>query len=71
MKLFSIKGEVLLVIEEDLPDVGAYLYVYNQRKECTADYLQDDVNACKDMAYTLYGVTDEEWETGENDWNQQ
>ena len=54
-----------------MPDVGAYLYVYNQRKECTADYLQDDVNACKDMAYTLYGVTDEEWETGENDWNQQ
>ena len=67
MRLISKKGSVLLVIEEDLSDIGAYLYVYNQKKECTADYLQDNVVSCKKQAYELYGVPYTDWYPYESD----
>lgn len=65
MKIFAKKGDLLFVVEEDLPDIGAYLYVYNQKNECTADYLQDDVISCKKQAFDLYGISYEDWHSCE------
>ena len=61
MKIIAKKGDLLFVIEEDLPDIGAYLYVYNPQNKCIADYLQDDVNSCKKQAFDMYGISYEEW----------
>ena len=48
------------VIEEDHPDVGAYLYIYDNGK-CIRDILQNDVNTCKDIAFEEYGVGKDQW----------
>ena len=61
MKYICNNGEVNLIIEEDLPDIGAYLYVYNRQGECIADFLQDDAESCKRQAYDLYRVAHNSW----------
>jgi len=48
------------VIEEDKPDVGVYLYVYEGGK-CVRDFLQNDVTTCIDMAFEDYGVAKNLW----------
>jgi hypothetical protein len=47
-------------IEEDFPEVGAYLYVY-RNDVCFKDYLQNSVNACKEIAFEEFGVPLEKW----------
>jgi hypothetical protein len=48
------------VIEEDNPDVGFYLYVYDGGR-CVRDELQDDIAICKDIALRDYGVPRDQW----------
>ena len=48
------------VIEDDLPGVGSYLYIYKD-EYCTHDYLQDDTDACKEMANEDYEVPMDAW----------
>ncbi len=48
------KGKIFK-IEEDYPEVGVYLYIYEGEK-CTNDYLQNDINTCKKLALEDYGV---------------
>ena len=47
-------------IEEDYPEVGAYLYVYQQDK-CIKDLLQDTIDVCKEVALEEYGVPIDIW----------
>lgn len=47
-------------IEEDLPEVGSYLYFYEGGKSM-ADILQDNVAACMQFALEEYGVPIESW----------
>ena len=47
-------------IEEDFPEVGAYLYVF-QNEKCIRDFLQNDVDACKQFALKEYGVPLSKW----------
>lgn len=47
-------------IEEDLPQVGAYLYVYKDDM-CIKDYLQNNIEDCKEIAREKYGVPVEKW----------
>lgn len=47
-------------IEEDNPDVGVYLYVYENGK-CVADYLQDSIQMCMDFALEEYSVSLDLW----------
>lgn len=61
MKYISNTKELSLVIEEDSPDIGAYLYVYNSHGDCIADYLQDDVDSCKRQACETFGVALNNW----------
>ena len=49
-------------IEEDLPRVGAYLYVYNDGSGTPSqDYLQNSIQICKGQALDDFGVPLESW----------
>jgi len=47
-------------IEEDFPEVGAYLYVFEGGK-CTRDYLQNSILDCKEIALEYFGVPVNNW----------
>jgi hypothetical protein len=48
------------IIEQDLPDVGYYLYVYENGK-CIKDYLQNNLPKIMKQAEELYGIKSEMW----------
>lgn len=54
------KDKELFKIEEDYPEVGAYLYVIKD-DICIYDSLQNDYKACMELAYELYGILENEW----------
>ena len=60
MAIQARRNGLLFKIEEDNPDVGAYLYVYENGK-CIQDTLQIGVETCKIIACREYGVGNEEW----------
>jgi hypothetical protein len=47
-------------IVPDKPEVGVYLYVYDDGR-CVRDELQNDVQTCKDVAFEEYGVPRDAW----------
>ena len=47
-------------IEEDLPEVGAFLYVYDE-KISKYDWLQNDIEMCKQVAFERYGIPLDSW----------
>ncbi|MCG8340595.1 MAG: hypothetical protein MI674_05000 [Cytophagales bacterium] len=49
------------LIEEDFPEVGAYMYIEKSGKGFR-DELQDNVDMCKEQAYEDYGVPLDAWE---------
>ena len=51
-------------IKEDLPDVGVYLYCY-ENNFCFADYLQNTIEDCKEYAFQEFGVPLDSWETAQ------
>jgi hypothetical protein len=53
-------NEFRFTIEEDLPDIGVYLYVFSKGK-CIKDSLQNDIDACKEFALEEYGVPLNTW----------
>jgi hypothetical protein len=50
----------LFRIEEDNPEVGVYLYVYEDSK-CIYDYLQDSIKDCMEFADEEFGVPINSW----------
>ena len=59
------KGKVFK-IEEDYPEVGAYLYILEGDK-CVNDYLQNDIETCMELALEDFGVPLCSWkEKGSN-----
>ena len=50
---FEIKG--------DFPEVGAYLYVWDEKGRGVYDYLQDNVSMCMEQALYDYGLPIEKW----------
>ena len=54
-------NELVFKIEEDLPEVWAYLYVFRGH-DCIYDYLQDSVDICKKQAKEEFGVPLGAWE---------
>ena len=63
IKFISYKDDKKFIIEEDLPKVGAYLYVY-EGENCIFDCLQDSVDICKEIALERYGVPLDSWKKG-------
>lgn len=57
----SQSGGREFAIEEDKPEVGAYLYVYENGK-CIRDYLQNTVEIAKSFALKKFDVKLESWE---------
>ena len=53
-------NNLTFVIEEDLPEVGFYLYVYENGK-CINDFLQDSLEECKDFALQEFNVPKNSW----------
>jgi hypothetical protein len=47
-------------IEEDYPEVGVYLYVFEKEK-CIKDYLQNDIETCMQAALEDYQVPINKW----------
>ncbi|MDR0770188.1 MAG: hypothetical protein LBE75_03195 [Burkholderiales bacterium] len=56
----SIQDSRVFKIEEDYPEVGAYLYVY-ENGQCIHDYLQDNVEMCKAFAFEEFNVSIDGW----------
>ena len=48
-------------IEEDLPDVGWYLKVFDKNMNCIADHLQNDLNAIIEFCLDEYGIEKNKW----------
>lgn len=48
-------------IEEDLPDVGWNLYVYDLNGKCIADHLQDNLETILDFAFEEYQIPKTNW----------
>lgn len=51
-------------IEEDYPEVGSYLYVF-EGENCIKDYLQDNIEICKEVAFEEYKVPLDKWKLKE------
>lgn len=52
-------------IEEDVPEVGVYLYCY-ENGLCVCDYLQNSIEECKIFALEEFGVPIENWKEKQN-----
>jgi hypothetical protein len=48
------------IIQQDLPEIGWYLYVYENGK-CTKDYLQDNQEMAMKQAKDDFGIQKEQW----------
>ena len=60
-KLKAKYGKIEAIIEEDLPHVGFYLFIYEYGKGI-CDYLQDSVEICKEQSFEEFGVPSDSWE---------
>lgn len=58
--LTATNEELKFEIVEDYPEVGAYLYVY-ENDQCIRDDLQDSVAICQEVALEDYGVPLDCW----------
>lgn len=56
----SIHNNRIFKIEEDYPGVGAYLYIY-ENEQCIYDYLQDNIEMCKEFAFEEFNVPIDSW----------
>ena len=61
-KFETMHNGLVFKIEEDYPEVGAYLYIY-QNGKCIKDSLQNDVTLCKELAFEEYGVPLGSWKS--------
>ncbi len=59
-KLSAIFKDRQFLIEEDLPEIGWYLYVY-EKGECIRDHLQADLDTVLGQANEDYGVPFNQW----------
>jgi len=63
MKFRKYKSEyqnTKAIIEEDLPDIGWQLYVYDCRKDIY-DNVQDTLDLCKEDAFEEFGIPLDSW----------
>ena len=53
-------------IVQDKPEVGVYLYVYDDDR-CIRDELQNDIETCVEIAFEDYGVPKAIWKSNPTD----
>ncbi len=54
-------NNLVFIIQEDSPEIGFYLYVY-QNGKCTHDYVQDSIESCKDFTLEEFNVPKSAWQ---------
>lgn len=55
-KKYLIKDiDIKIIIEEDLPEVGWYIYIYNEKNEIIRDYLQDSFEVAVEVVEEYVG----------------
>ena len=59
-KYLAVKKPYVLVIDEDNPDVGWYLYVWKDRK-LVNDFLQDTLDISKELALEKFDISYDLW----------
>lgn len=64
--LVAVSGSREFKIVADKPDIGFYLYVFEEKK-CTHDYLQDTEEKAKECAKELFGVPMSGWKSTRNE----
>ena len=60
----TVWNNLIYKIEEDLPEIGAYLYCYDS-EICVSDYLQNSIEECKTFALEEFGVPIDSWKKKE------
>jgi len=61
-RVFEYKSkDKFFKIEEDLPDVGWYLKVFDSKMNCIADHLQNDLNSIIEFGLEEYGIEKNIW----------
>ncbi len=60
-KFIANHGGRRFEIVEDLPEIGFYVYIYNENGENTHDYLQDTLEMAKEFAYEDFAVPLDSW----------
>ena len=61
MKFITEHNNLRFEIEEDLPELGFYLYVFDENNKCVRDYLQDSKNMAMHFALEEFGVPLTSW----------
>jgi hypothetical protein len=56
MSVIAVFKDNVYKIEQDLPDVGVYLYVFNEQGKCIKDFLQSSEEAAKHFAFEEFDV---------------
>lgn len=65
-KKISFFNNMKYVLEEDSPEVGWYVLVY-EGDLCVKDYLQDNLTMAIDFAYEEFGVPKDSWSDFEDE----
>jgi len=60
-KLVAEHNDIKILIEEDYPEVGVYMYFYNKEGVCFRDDLQNNIQICKEIAYREFDVSLDKW----------
>ena len=66
MTLISKHNNQTFEIVADQPEVGFYVYVYDNNGKNTHDYLQDTLHMAKEFAFKKFGVSIDSWTTKRN-----
>ena len=61
MKYQALYNDKKFIIEDDVPEIGTYLYIFKD-EICIKDYLQNNVKECKKFALREYGVPADAWQ---------
>lgn len=61
MKYIARQNKLRFEIEDDLPEVGWYLYVFDDSNTCIKDYLQDSKQSAMDFALEEFSVPINSW----------
>ena len=54
------QDNIIFRIEEDYPEVGAYLYIIENGK-CIKDFLQNSIESCQSIAFEEYNIPKTRW----------
>jgi len=60
-KYIASQKKHTFIIDEDLPQVGAVLYILKNNK-IVSDYLQKSIQQCKMQAFKEYDVSLDDWQ---------